>query len=42
MDQYGEGSDLDCVKGINVVIDRKEDNPEKLKWRNSSWGIVVL
>ncbi len=42
MDQLGEGSDLDCVKGIDVVIKREKSKPEELNWRNGSWGNVVL
>ena len=42
MDQFGENSDLDCVKGINIVIDRKKENEGDLNWRNGSWGNIVL
>lgn len=42
MDQFGEGSDLDCVKGIDVQIKREKNNPGELNWRNGSWGNVLL
>ena len=42
MDQFGENSDLDCVKGIDIVIDRKKDDSERLNWRNGSWGNIIL
>ncbi len=42
MDRFGEGSDLDCVKGIDVIIDRKTDDSESLNWRNGSWGNVLI
>ncbi len=42
MDQFGENSDLDCVKGINIVIDREKENMGNLNWRNGSWGNIIL
>lgn len=43
MDQVGENSDLDCVKGLDVVIERDTKNSEEeLKWRSSSWGNVKI
>ncbi len=42
MDQFGENTDLDCVKGIDVVIKRPEHNGGELKWRSSSWGNIRL
>lgn len=41
-DRLGENVDLDCVKGINIVIDREKDICGPLNWRNSSWGNIVL
>ena len=42
MDQFGENFDLDCVKGINIVIDREKENEGELNWRNGSWGYIIL
>ncbi len=42
MDQFGEGFDLDCVKGIDINIDRPKDETKPLNWRNGSWGNVLL
>ncbi|WP_034452007.1 ABC transporter ATP-binding protein [Butyrivibrio sp. AE2032] len=42
VDQYGENSDLDCVKGIDIAIKRKKEKNEELNWRNGSWGNVLL
>ena len=42
MEQFGEGADLDNVKGIDIVIHREEHDDAKLNWRNSSWGNVRL
>lgn len=42
MDQFGENSDLDCVKGIDIVIKREKEQQGDLNWRNSSWGNVLL
>jgi len=42
MDQFGEGFDLDCVKGINIVIDREKEDDDHINWRNGSWGNIVL
>ena len=41
-DQFGENSDLDCVKGIDVVVKREKENASDLNWRNGSWGNVKL
>ena len=41
MDQIGENYEVDCVKGIDIVVDRKKADGE-LNWRNGSWGNVVL
>ena len=42
MDQFGEGFDLDCVKGIDINIERPKDETKPLSWRNGSWGNIVL
>ena len=42
IDHLGENHDLDCVKGLNIVIDRFVDELKELKWINSSWGNVKL
>lgn len=42
MDQFGGNIDLDCVKGIDININRQENDPKVLKWVNSSWGNIVL
>ncbi len=42
MDQFGENTDLDCVKGIDIQIKRPKDNAKPLNWRNGSWGNIVL
>lgn len=42
MEQFGEGADLDCVKGIDVVVHREEQNEEQLNWHNSAWGNIRL
>lgn len=42
MDQFGGNIDLDCVKGIDININRQEDDPKVLKWVNSSWGNIIL
>ena len=42
MDQFGDNSDLDCVKGIDIVIKREKKTSDPLNWRNASWGNVKL
>ena len=42
MDRFGENTDLDCVKGMDVVIDRDDEDSGELKWRSSSWGNIVI
>lgn len=42
MEQFGEGADLDCVKGIDIVINRKETDNSVLNWRSSAWGNIRL
>ena len=42
MEQFGEGADLDCVKGIDIVIRREEHDETRLNWRNSAWGNIQL
>ena len=41
IDGYHNGIDLDCVRGLDFVIKRKQ-NDYPLKWRNSSWGNIKL
>ena len=36
---FGAGDDLDCVDGLDVIID---DSENKLNWRANVWGHVVL
>lgn len=36
---YGSGDDLDCIDGMDITID---DPTNKLNWRASVWGYVVL
>ena len=42
LEQFGEGADLDCVKGIDIVVDRKETDNSVLNWRSSAWGNIRL
>ncbi len=42
MNQMGESIDLDCVHGIDIVIDRPKESDNKLSWRNGAWGNIVL
>lgn len=42
MNQFGDGFDLDCVKGIDINIYRPQNEDRPLNWRNGSWGNVVL
>ena len=42
MDQFGENADLDCVKGIDIIIDREKGKKEELNWRSTSWGNIIL
>lgn len=41
-DQFGESSNIDWVKGLDIVIDREKTDPDKLNWNSSSWGNVSL
>ena len=41
MDAYGQNVDIDCVRGLDIVVDNKEADG-RLKWINSSWGNVQL
>lgn len=38
---YGEGVDLDCVRGLDIIIKRNTKENE-LHWRSKSWGNVIL
>lgn len=41
IDEYHQGVDLDCVRGLDVVIHEKpKDSP--MQWRNASWGNIRL
>lgn len=42
LDQFGNGIDLDNVKGIDINIERPKDETEPLNWRNDSWGNIRL
>ncbi len=42
MEQFGEGADLDCVKGLDIVIHREEHEDSRLNWHNSAWGNIEL
>ncbi len=42
MDRFGEGTNIDWVKGLDIVIERSNDDPGKLKWESASWGNVSL
>ena len=41
-DQFGESSNIDWVKGLDIVIDREKTDPDKLNWNSSSWGNISL
>lgn len=41
VDAYGQSVDLDCVIGLDVVVDRTYSSGELL-WRNASWGNIEL
>ncbi len=41
VDAYGQSVDLDCVIGLDVVVDRIHTSGG-LIWRNASWGNVEL
>ncbi len=41
LDPYDTGVDLDCVQGLDIIINRKHE-PGTLKWRGGSWGNVKL
>ena len=41
LNPYDDGVDLDCVRGLDVTIERKHI-PGELKWRANSWGSVKL
>ena len=38
---YDESVDLDCVRGLDIIIDRKHE-PGQLKWHSKSWGDIRL
>lgn len=40
LDAYHQSVDIDCVRGLEFTIKRKEKG--LLQWRNSSWGNVLL
>lgn len=41
MDSYGRSIDVDCVRGLDIVIE-KEVSEGQLQWVNASWGNVQL
>lgn len=41
LDPYDEGIDLDCVRGLDVTVQRAHV-PGQLKWHTNSWGSVKL
>ncbi len=38
---YDESVDLDCVRGLDIIIDRQHE-PGQLKWHSKSWGDIRL
>ncbi len=36
---FGSGNDLDCIDGMDIIID---DTDNKLNWRANAWGYVIL
>ena len=36
---YGTGEDLDCVEGMDIIID---DSDNKLNWKANAWGHILL
>ncbi len=41
VDSYGQSVDLDCVRGLDIVIEN-EISKGQLRWRNRSWGNIQL
>ena len=41
LNPYDDGVDLDCVRGLDVTIER-DHIPGELKWRANSWGSIKL
>lgn len=41
LNPYDEGVDLDCVRGLELTIERNHI-PGELKWRANSWGSIKL
>ncbi len=41
LNPYDDGVDLDCVRGLDVTIEREHIQGE-LKWRANSWGSIKL
>ncbi|WP_299235809.1 hypothetical protein [uncultured Bacteroides sp.] len=39
-DQYGNGSDLDCVSGMDIYI--REPEETELNWRTMYWGNIMF
>jgi len=37
----GESIDLDCVQGIDIIVDRQFNDGE-IRWKNESWGNIFL
>lgn len=36
---FGAGDDLDCMDGMDVIID---DSENKMNWRANVWGHIIL
>lgn len=41
LDPYDESIDLDCVRGIDIIVE-KEKIHQTLNWRNNSWGNIRI
>ena len=41
LDAYGQTVDIDCVNGLDIVVDRRLESGH-LKWVNSAWGNIQL
>lgn len=41
VDGYRQSVDLDCVRGLDFVVKKKEE-ASSLQWKNTSWGNVQL
>lgn len=41
VDGYRQSVDLDCVRGLDFVVEREEQD-SLLRWKNTSWGNIQL